>query len=189
MVVNVWCPKYKKNCTYFSCMFMCGKYLQKRYHFLYIFYNGKYSNCGNCYASIFISVTLLPQILWLSHSLFSPLPVFKIDDFFFAKQSRNTSFNSGNLASTYIFWNTNIRERVVIHLFETTCITFPIRSAYPCTLSLQFLFHNFFPTLYLLLQQNTGAWWPSWDGSRSCFLFCCDHNLYVTYVTDICAHS
>lgn len=105
----------------------------------------------------------------ISSSQFSPLPVFKIDYFFLLNKAEI-------LPLTLKIWHQLISSEIqmlgkhVIHLFETTCITFPIRSAYPCILSLQFPFHSFFPAGYLLLQQSTGAWWSSWDGSHSYFI-------------------
>lgn len=80
----------------------------------------------------------------ISSSPFSPLPVFKIDYFLLAKQSRNTAFNS--LEIWHQVMSSEIQmlgKHVAIHLFKTTCITFPARSAYPCRLSLQFSFHCF----------------------------------------------
>lgn len=92
-----------------------------------------------------------PSNFMITSSPFSPLPVFKIHYFFLAKQSRNTAFNSleiwHQLLSSAIQM---LGKHVAIHLFTTTCITFPVRSAYPCRLSLQFSFHCFpiifFPT-------------------------------------------
>lgn len=93
----------------------------------------------------------------ISSSQFSPLPVFKIDYFLLPNKAEI-------LPLTLVIWHQLMSseiqilgKHVVIHLFETTCVAFPVESAYPFTLSLQFPFHNFFPTGYLLLQQNTGA--------------------------------
>lgn len=105
----------------------------------------------------------------VSSSVFS-FASFKIDYFFLPSKAEI-------LPLTLEIWHQlmsseiqTLGKCVVIHLLETTCITFSIMSAYLCTLSLQFPSRNFFPTGYLLFRQNTRAWWASWDGSHSCFI-------------------
>lgn len=132
-----------------------------------IFCNGKYSNSGSCYASIFISATLLPQILWLSHHhSFLLLPVFKIDYFFLPNKAEILPLS---LEIWHQITSSEIQmlgKHVVMHLFKTTCITFPIRSAYACTLSLQFPFHNFFSNWIFAFTAEH----PCLNGSHSYFI-------------------
>lgn len=108
----------------------------------------------------------------ISSSQFSPLPVFKIDYFFLPNKAEILPLSLEiwhQLTSSEIQM---LGKHVIMHLFETTWITFPIRSAYACTLSLQFLFHNFFSSWIFALTAEH----PCLNGSIP-ILFCCDHQL------------